>query len=269
MKRILTLAAALAASFILSASLHAQADLPYLSPGESFSVTLVGQPSLYSLTEEEEARLQEKAAFRSYDDAVMAIKGRKHVKGPRGGTLDAVGFARSQAAFGYDLYVVVWNGRHFLLHPDGVHDNAVLAGKNECMVDEYNELVADYDGAAAMWKVKATVKAGEVEAELRKVGRDESRIDAIIDSLTAVRLAAEKDPSNETVDRIRTAASEEVRDRIRERRATWTARKDYLVNPGKVTDRTAGYFSDEIALYEKVERLRREIAAYEERNHLR
>ena len=245
----------------------AQADLPYLPFGERYDICLAMASYAYPLSGAEKASVLEKAETRAYDAAIVRLSGREHLKLPAGKRLRVVGYARSREDFGYDLYVVILGDDLFYLSLEFVDDNGGLEKKNDRMVAMYNELPELLEKARERWKALAVVKAEEVEKNLRRVASDERRIGTVIDSLVTIRTAGIKDAFE--VDSIRIATDREVRDGIRDRRALWTARKEYLVNPGGDTGKVAGYYAEEIAAYRDVLRLQAEISAFEERNHLR
>ena len=245
----------------------AQADLPYLPSGERYDIRLARSSYAYPLSGAEKASVLGKAGAEAYDTAIVRLSGREHLKLPAGRRLQVVGYARSREDFGYDLYVVALGDDLLYLSPEFVDDNGRLQEKNDRMVAMYNELPELLEKARARWKALAVVKAEEVEENLRKVASDERRIGTVIDSLSVVRTAGVKDAFE--ADSVRIATDREVHDGIRERRALWTARKEYLVNPGGDTGKVADYYAEEIAAYREVLRLQAEIEAFEERNHLR
>ena len=175
--------------------------------------------------------------------------------------------ARSVRDFGYDTYVVSISDELFFMSPEYVDDNGVLERKNDWMVDEYNTLSEALDGKQAEWKRLALRKAPEVEAGLRRASRDEARADWLVDSLVSVRIAGVEDAFKK--DSIRIATSDAVRQELRERRAAWTARKEYLVNPGDGNEKVADYFAEEIAVYREMLKMKAELEAFERRNFLR
>ena len=70
-------------------------------------------------------------------------------------------------------------------------------------------------------------------------------------------------------DSVRIATMDEVRAELADRRAAWTARKEYLVNPGEGNEKVADYFAEEIGVYREMLAIQAEMAAFEKRNHLR
>lgn len=245
----------------------AQADLPYLPSGDHYTVTIARTSLLYPLSPAETASVREKAAGKAYDDTVVNPSARKHVRVARGKDLQVVGYARSVRDIGYDLYVVSIGDALFYMSPEYVVDNSVLEKKNYLIVDMYNDISERLDAKRDEWRRLALSKAPAVEAGLRKASFDEARRDAIVDSLVALRTAGMKDPFQR--DSVRTATVDEVLASLAERRAAWTARKEYLVNPGEGNDKVADYFADEIAVYREITAIQDEMASFERRNFLR
>ena len=257
----------LVAAFVSCLTAYAQADLPYLPSNDDYSVTLARTSLLYPLSPAETATVREKAALGAYDDTVVSTSTRKHVRVARGRRLQVVGYARSVEDIGYDLYVVSIGNELFYMSPEYVADNSALEEKNYRIVDMYNSLSERLDSKRDEWKRLALSKAPAVEAGIRNASFDEARKDIIVDSLVALRTAGMDDAFRR--DSVRIATMDEVRVELAGRRAAWTARKEYLVNPGEGNEKVADYFAEEIGVYREMLAIQAEMAAFVKRNHLR
>lgn len=179
----------------------AQSDIPYVTDDEfGATVTVRAKSSIYMPNEPQLILIRKAASYSEYFNFILNRDYFKAKKINKDKAFVVNGYARSEKAFHYDLYMVIEKKLMYFVDPADVIDNSMLEEKNKAMEREYNDLLLELDQKQRKYDSLYAQKEKEIDNAMAEISRREANSVSLIDSLYQVKLAARLNPMKEKYD---------------------------------------------------------------------